>query len=136
MNKENKNSILKIFLFWTKIKFIVHISEKKVYPKTKEIWWISIGQNIGVEINGKNKNFERPVLVIKVFNNLGVLVAPISSAIKRDKYCINFINNDKEENIINMSQIRSVSTKRFIRKVGSLKNEDFEKVKRLFKTFV
>jgi len=133
---EARKSILKIFVTWTKIKVFVHFSERKVYPKIREIWWVALGQNIGVEINGKNENFERPVLVIKVFNNLGVLVAPISSTAKEDEYCIHFINKYGEENIINMSQIRSISTKRFVRKVGDLKTEDFGKVKESFKTLM
>ncbi|MEK7117354.1 MAG: type II toxin-antitoxin system PemK/MazF family toxin [Patescibacteria group bacterium] len=135
MNEALKE-LLKIFVSWTKLKVKIHLSERKVYPKVREIWWVSIGQNIGVEINGKNENFERPVLVIKVFNNLSVLVAPISSAVKEDKYCIQFINENGEKNVINMSQIRSMSTKRFIRKVGNLKIEDFEKVKGLFRIFM
>ena len=129
-------SVLKIFIDWTKLKVTIHLSEREVYPKVREIWWTSVGQNIGVEINGKNENFERPVLVIKVFNSLSVLVAPISSKVNEDKNCIKFTNIDGEENIINMSQIRSMSTKRFMRKVGDLKVEDFEKVKDLFRTFV
>ena len=98
-----KKSILKIFVAWTKIKVMVHLSEREIYPKIKEIWWASLGQNIGVEINGKNENFERPVAVIKVFNRFGVLVAPISSTVKEDKYCVHFINNEGEEKIINIS---------------------------------
>jgi len=125
-----------IFVAWNKVKVFVHFSERKVYPKTREIWWAALGQNIGVEINGKNDNFERPVLVIKVFNSLSVLVAPISSKVNNDKNCIKFMNIDGKENIINMSQIRSMSTKRFIRKIGDLKTEDFIKVKDLFRTFV
>ena len=39
-------SVLKIFVAWTKIKVTVHLSEKAVYPKVKEIWWASLGQNI------------------------------------------------------------------------------------------
>ena len=131
-----KKSILKIFVAWTKIKVMVHLSERKIYPKIKEIWWASLGQNIGVEINGKNENFERPVAVIKVFNRFGVLAAPISSTVKDDKYCVRFINNEGEEKIINISQIRSISTKRLLRKMGDLSVEDFEKVKKVFKQLV
>lgn len=134
---EIQKLILKIFTDWTKIKVKVHLfSKKEIYPKIREIWWVSIGQNIGVEINGKNKNFERPVVIMKVFNNFSALVAPISSTVKKDKYCIQFKNEKDEENIIKMSQIRSMSTKRFIRKVGDLNIEDFEKIRELFRTFM
>lgn len=74
--------ILQKFIAWTKLKARIHVSEKIIYPKRREIWWASLGQNIGVEINGKNNNFERPVLVIRVFNKNSVLVLPISSTEK------------------------------------------------------
>ena len=128
--------LLKIFVSWTKIKVRIHLSERKVYPKVREIWWVSMGQNIGVEVNGKNTTFERPAVVIKVFNNLGMLVAPISSKVKKDKYFVDFINVDGEKNIINMSQIRSISSKRFIRKIGELSIDDFERVKQIYLSFV
>jgi mRNA-degrading endonuclease toxin of MazEF toxin-antitoxin module len=128
--------LLKTFVDWTKLKIKLHSSQVKVYPKPKAIWWASLGQNIGVEINGKNEKFERPVVVIKVFNNLGVLVAPISSTIKKGEYFIEFTNTDGERNIINMSQIKSISSQRFIRYVGELSNEDFEKVKEVYLSFV
>lgn len=128
--------ILKIFVAWTKLKVKIHLSERKVYPKVRGIWWVSLGQNIGVETNGKNDKFERPVVVIKVFNNFGMLVAPISSNPKKGKYFIEFTNNEGERNIINMSQIRSISSKRFIRYAGELGVEDFEKVRQIYLSFI
>ena len=35
----------------------------------REIWWSSIGLNVGDEEDGKNDLFERPVLVLRKFNN-------------------------------------------------------------------
>ena len=35
---------------------------------TRELWWCAVGVNIGVETDGKNQNFERPVLIVKKFN--------------------------------------------------------------------
>lgn len=128
--------ILKIFVSWTKLKVKIHLSERKVYPRVRGIWWVSLGQNIGVETNGKNDKFERPIVVIKIFNNFSILVAPISSTVKEDKYCIQFVNENGEKNVINMSQIRSISSKRFIRYVGELSVEDFEKVRQTYLSFV
>ena len=67
--------ILKTFVSWTKLKVKIHLSEKQIYPRVRGIWWVSLGQNIGVETNGKNDKFERPAVIIKVFNNFSVLVA-------------------------------------------------------------
>lgn len=38
--------------------------------KEGEIWWCVIGENIGIEINGKQKKFSRPVLVLKKISQL------------------------------------------------------------------
>ena len=35
----------------------------------KEVWWSALGVNIGVEMDGKNENFERPVLVLRKIND-------------------------------------------------------------------
>jgi mRNA interferase MazF len=128
--------ILRVFVEWTKLKVQIHFSEIKAFPVKGEVWWASLGQNIGVEINGKNSDFERPVVVIKVFNNQGMLVAPISSKAKDDQYTIKFRNSESKINSINMSQIKSISSKRFLRKIGELDDETFEKLRKLYHSFV
>ena len=58
--------IIRIFGSWTKLKIRLHVSEDEpVYFREKEIWWASLGANIGYEQDGKNDNFERPVLILK-----------------------------------------------------------------------
>ena len=58
------------FVEWTKLKIRLHIESKKiVYFYEREIWWASLGENIGFEQNGKDENFSRPVLILKKFNN-------------------------------------------------------------------
>ena len=131
-----KEEISEVFNNWNKLKIQIHKSERFIYPKPREIWWVSLGQNIGVEINGKNTKFERPVVIIKVFNQHSILVAPISSKMGIGKYLQNFINHRNIPNVINFSQIRSLSTKRLIRKAGKLGLEDFEKIKTLFIFFM
>ncbi|MEK9185129.1 MAG: type II toxin-antitoxin system PemK/MazF family toxin [Patescibacteria group bacterium] len=121
--------ILKIFVSWTKLKVKIHLSEREVYPKVREIWWTSIGQNIGVEINGKNENFERPVLILKVYNNDFILVVSISSTKKEGKYYYIFKNIESKDNVVVLSQLKSISSKRLIRKVGEVTNVDFMNIK-------
>ena len=60
---------MKDFDKWNKRKKkIDYNNTKNILPKIKEVWWLSIGLNVGVEEDGKNSNFERPVLVVRVFN--------------------------------------------------------------------
>ena len=44
-----------------------------------EIFWCGFGENIGVEINGKNKMFSWPVLVLKKLSRFGFLGVPLTS---------------------------------------------------------
>jgi len=58
------NKYLKKFFDWTELKIKIHSQERVFYFREREIWWTSLGLNIGFEQNGKNKRFERPVLIL------------------------------------------------------------------------
>ncbi len=57
--------LLKLFVNWTKRKIRHHINKNNIYFYEGQIWWAALGKNIGYEIDGKNENFNRPVLIIK-----------------------------------------------------------------------
>ncbi|MEK7501713.1 MAG: type II toxin-antitoxin system PemK/MazF family toxin [Patescibacteria group bacterium] len=122
------STIIDSFLDWTKLKVKIESANKNAYPRRREIWWVNLGQNIGVETNGKNNQFERPVLVIKVFNMESLLIAPITSKVKNNKYVIEYINQDGLINGISISQLRTISMKRLDRKVSEISQIDFDKV--------
>ena len=46
------------------------LEKKIVYPSFKEgeLWWCSIGINVGVEIFGKGPDAVRPVVIFKKIN--------------------------------------------------------------------
>jgi len=48
------------------------------FVNEREIWWGSLGLNVGYEQDGKNENYERPLLVIKKFNRNIVWVIPFN----------------------------------------------------------
>lgn len=118
------NEILKI-VDWIGVKVRLQASEPSIFPYRKEIWWASLGQNIGVETNGKNHRFERPVIVIKVFNVHSLLIAPITSNTKERKFVYPFTTSSGKINIIKLSQLRTISTKRLVRKIEEIPDETF-----------
>ena len=44
------------------------VDDLKIFFNNRQIWWCAVGNNIGLEQNGKGENFERPVLIFKKFN--------------------------------------------------------------------
>jgi hypothetical protein len=58
--------ILKRFSEWFGLKKKLH--ERQQTPplvSEREIWWASVGENVGSEINGKSALFSRPVIIYK-----------------------------------------------------------------------
>lgn len=85
-----------------------------------DIWWCSVGVNIGSEQDGKNAYYERPVLILRKFSRTVVLTIPLTSKPKNDKHYFNFIKDNKPYSVV-LSQLRLMSTKRlrqFILNIG------------------
>jgi len=93
----------------------------------REIWWASLGLNVGDEQDGKNDLFERPVLVLKKFNNRVVLVLPLTSQSKEGKFYQSIRYGEKTSTVI-LSQIRLLSVKRFRRFVRKISEGQFKTV--------
>lgn len=124
--------IISMFKRWITNKINIHLSEKIVYFKERQIWWVALGQNVGSEQNGKHENFERPVLILKKYNADMFLAVPTTSKTKNGayRYVIKTENNDI---VINFSQMRTLSRRRLIRPVGDISKEEFEKIKQCIK---
>lgn len=58
----------KDFLHWHNKKENINEKDKRAYFHEREVWWCSIGANVGYEQDGKGNDFTRPVLIIKGFS--------------------------------------------------------------------
>lgn len=101
----------------------------------REIWWASLGVNIGFEQDGKHDEFERPVLVLKKFNRHVFLGVPLTSTVKEQKYYATTTYDGKQYSII-LSQVRLFSSKRLARKIRRLPKREFEAVATCIKDFL
>lgn len=119
---------VKDFEAWNAYKRKLDKNEFKGFFRAREIWWCSLGVNIGSEQDGKNELFERPVLVIRKmrFDQLA-LVAPISTKINDQTDRIDaYIMGEKSQ--VLLSQIRVVSRRRFLKKYCILSKDTFNTV--------
>lgn len=130
---ENKQP--KDHCFKNHVEGFVTLLRKNLLPLTKnnykkwDIYVVSYGMNVGSEING-----ERPSIVYKANGNtLGddIIVIPLTSALQEkqsDKFDT-FIQKDEANKLFQNSyarlrQVRSVSTKRIGKIVGSITNPE------------
>ncbi len=94
-----------------------------------------MGVNIGHEQDGKNEHFERPVLIVKKINRYLILGIPLSTKIKDHSYYFTYNFDDKQYSAL-LLQIRVMSSKRLLRRVGSLSGSEFQKIVTKIKNFI
>lgn len=119
---------VKNFDIWNREKkHIDALPYERFHFHEREIWWASLGLNVGDEQDGKNDLFERPVLILKKFNDKVVLILPLTSQSKEGKFYQSIKYGEKTSTVI-LSQIRLLSVKRFRRFVRKISYSQFKAV--------
>ncbi len=123
---------IKQFLKWISLKKKLHLSSQKTpYVSEGQIWWASLGENVGFEINGKSDRFTRPVIILKKLSNSFYLIIPTTTQKRSGNWYVNFKLKGLEE-FACLHQIRTVDYRRLYSKLGRLDDVDFRKVKEGF----
>ncbi len=123
---------IKRFFEWIGIKEKLHsIIHKPPYVSGGEIWWASLGENIGSEINGKNRQFSRPVIILRKLSNGFYIVIPLTTQIHYGTWYVNFKQKGVEMSAC-LHQVRSIDYRRVVSYVGQLDDDDFARVKEGF----
>lgn len=97
--------------------------------KEKEIWWCTVGLNVGFEQDGKNDNFERPVLIFRKFNKNMFWGLPMTSKQREGKFYYSFNFKNGISTVI-ISQLRTLSSKRLVRHMGNIDNDNFLEIEK------
>ena len=114
-NKEKKN--------------LEDVGHTELFFHEREIWWASIGINLGDEQDGKNDLYERPVLVLRKFNRKLAWILPMSTQDKKGTYYYPLKHGEKIFTII-LSQLKLVSVKRFRRLIRKISPNQYSLIKR------
>lgn len=120
----------KDFLKWHHKKTKIENTTTPKYFYTREIWFIAMGINIGVEEDGKGTEYRRPVIIMKRFNQNMFMGIPISRTNKDGPYYFSFVLNEKVANKALISQIRLYDSKRLLSKIGVVDHETFAKIQK------
>lgn len=113
---------------WTRRKIRVDISEREVYFEEREIWWTSLGENIGSEDNGKHDVFVRPVIILKKFSRNLLLAVLVTTQHKQGSWFHHFMFHGGSRWAV-LVQVRVLSSKRLVRRMGNIDPEGFRKLR-------
>ena len=91
--------------------------EEPLYFKEREVWWISVGVNVGTEIDGKHDLFERPAIIFRKINRAQFYALPITSKDKSGTF-YRLVHYGEQSGSACPSQLRAFSAERLLRKIG------------------
>ena len=120
------------FIEWIGLKQKLHeTTHKPPYVSERDLWWASIGENVGSEVNGKSDRFSRPVLIYRKLAHGFYLVAPTTTKPREGSWYVHVRLAEKDEYIC-LNQVRTVDHRRLFSKIGQIDTDDFDRVREAF----
>ena len=120
---------IKRFDEWMGVKEKIHYAENLPTIRDRQVWWCALGENVGVEVNGKSGAFSRPILIFKKINRYSFLGVPLTSVPHYDKWHAQFTFQEKDS-FAKLTQIRVLSTSRLYYYMGMVTKNDYDIVRR------
>ena len=118
----------KRFLEWFGLKRTLHEADAEPPMfNDGEIWWCAMGENVGIEVNGKDKPFSRPIFIYKKLSRQGFMGIPLTTSKKTGSWYVEFDFQGKTS-LANLAQARVLSAKRLYNKMGDLDDNDAAKI--------
>ena len=101
----------------------------------RQVWWGSLGVNIGHEEDGKNVRFNRPILVVKKFNKRLFWGVPLTTQIKDSRHYYQFSYKERQQCAM-LTQLRLWDASRLTQKMGSIRKQDFNDIRKLLQEYL
>jgi hypothetical protein len=96
---------------WNELKQQLNDNDNNIKFRARDIYFMSVGQNICKETYGKGEEFLRPVLVYKKLSKETFFDIPLTSKEKQGTYFFNFTSKGKKSTA-NLNQIKVFDIKR------------------------
>lgn len=126
---------MKDFDEWNNQKKNIQENGTSKYYHPRDIWWSSLGLNIGFEQDGKDNKFLRPILILKAFGPDICLVVPLTTSPHKHTFRIPIGLIDGKEAKVILSQIKVMDTKRFVKKLEVLDKSIFQEIQKHIRNF-
>lgn len=118
---------------WNEIKKAIHHDENAKFYHEREVWWCSLGVNVGFEQDGSGDEYRRPVLILKGLSGQTCLAIPLTTSTNRHRLRPSVGLVEGQEARALLSQMRIIDTKRLVRKIGYIEHDAFEQIRKAAK---
>jgi len=126
---------------WHQKKEVINKVEQRPFFHEREIWFCYLGVNVGFEQDGSAKDFLRPILIIRKFNNDIFWGIPLTKSNKKiskrvEKYYYQFSFVPGITSVAILSQIRLIDARRLSRHIGFISEKKLEKLMKKLKALL
>lgn len=121
---------------WNELKKRLDEADEVPSIKPGEVWWCMVGENVGIEINGKNEEYTRPVLIIKKLSRFGFIGIPLTSKSHQYNYWwyASFMFKEKIS-YASLAQVKVISVLRLKQRIGRVDKDTLNRIKDMLANF-
>jgi mRNA interferase MazF len=117
---------------WNFLKQKINNEKSRPYFHEREIWFCTLGENVGFEQDGRGEEYLRPVVILRKFNNDVCLIIPLTKNQKKGVHYYSFSYKKDFISTAILSQIKLIDSKRLGYKSGDISESDFSSLKQKF----
>lgn len=125
-----------IFDIWNEKKKEVHFLDSRSRFSVGQIWWAQIGQNVATEMNGKGRDFLRPVAIIQEIYEDACLAIPLTSRTRIGDYYFNFMDSQGRKQCALLAQVRYFDRRRLKYRLSYIREHDLNQLRNSLCTLI
>ena len=114
---------------WNEKKRVLDTNKRGLLFKEGEIWWCSVGRNVGEEVYGKGREFRRPVVILKKLTGNSCIVMPTTTKPRRGSW-YHHIHVTGKDRFVMMHQLRFISGNRLWVRESTLSESEVAELKK------
>lgn len=127
--------IIKNYKEWMGVKSKLNNIRKARKINEGDVVWAAVGENIGVEIDGKSEKYSRPVIVLRKHSDLCFTGVPLTSQPHKGSWYIDFEFQGKRQTAV-LVQTRLMDARRAYNRMGKLSKRDHSNILRAYIKFL
>lgn len=112
---------------WMGVKSDINNGGKTRKINEGDVVWVAVGENVGVEIDGKSQKYSRPVVILRKHTESCFTGVPLTTKQHRGSWYVGFEFQKKKEVAV-LIQTRLFDVKRVYTRIGKLSNRDYNAI--------
>jgi mRNA interferase MazF len=129
-----QHGMTKDFDGWIEKKKKLDAQAKPPFFNEGQVWWCSIGVNVGYEIYGKSHIYTRPVLVLRKYSRQTFFGLPLTTQ-RKNRTAYHTLQFRGNLGAVILDQGRTLDSRRLIERIGELSESTMKGISLAFKDY-